>query len=500
MPFIQNSSNFSESDFTNYINNRLSYLNSIKNQLNNLIIDIEDSFNSVINNSKKTSLNDSISNLGYDMDYAKTENLNKNIRDIKLKIVNSTSINTTGKPINSYYSQELFDLKNVKNKNNKIDTLMNYMSLNNKTQQSMGKSIGLLNLYETDFIKGRFIEDIFEEINSLIDVQTNSNVYTSNDFLNQVDSWNEELSYLQEDFLLNDNGKFVKEDRLSMYLDNEIKNVSNGEQLNNIVPDNYSDVMSGVLNSINTSSTDSVLNNLMGELPSDFLDWDPKKLTTEYGGTMSQITDRLDFLGSSGNLPDNILNQYTELPSNITDILNVSNGSLPFDIQDGLGSLMGELGNLSPGDLSSLLNQINISSALGNLPDLDSLTDMINMGDLSSLGNFSGDFSSIFEGLSSLDIGSLPGNLSDIMSSLPDNFGNIMNGLGGIPDLGSLGGIADGLTSQLGGITSAITGGLGNLSSLATGALSSLGGLIGGMFGSGGSKGSPGPTIPRELW
>lgn len=498
---------FDNIDLTSTIEKNLAYLKSMTKHANSYIVDLEDKCAGIIESYRNVGTDEKINSLEDDFNNG-NENINSNIEDMKLKVLSSSSVVGASDTINTYYSNQLNSLRYLKNESDKTNTI-DLLSLDNSTQNKASKFAMALNSYENDIINGLNISSSFKEVEKLIASQMNLNSLSmSSEMLDNIDMWNDELEHYKEFFMLTDNGSFDTKHVMDTLNNIKIEDYANGEMLNNIVPANYSSVMTDMLssleNSLKNGATDisNSVTNILNQLPENFSEMNPLKLTTEYSAVVNDLMSELKSLESIGNLPTDIMNSLGELPNNITDMVDTIAGNLSLNVQDGLHSLVKELNVLDTNQLNSLVNMTNISDSLKALPSLDNLTSMIEMGDLSSLGNFSGELSNIANQLT--NVANLPGNLGNVINSLPDNFSNILNGIGGVPGISTITDLTSNITGQISNIAGNVTGMVNNISSLASNALSSLGSLaslgsFGSLFGSG-NTGSPGPVVPQLLY
>lgn len=93
--------------------------------------------------------------------------------------------------------------------------------------------------------------------------------------------------------------------------------------------------------------------------------------------------------------------------------------------------------NLGKDELNNILNNTSINDALNKIGDLDSVKNALLSGNIEQLGNIGEELSSICSDLMNYS-GNLPGELANVINGLPDNFSNIVSGLGGIPDMISI--------------------------------------------------------------
>lgn len=505
MVIISDNINFNTIDLTADIEDNLSYLKSMNKHASSYIIDLEDQCASIIESYRNIGTQEKIDTLEDDITYSSNENINQNIENIKLKVLASASVVGASDAINRYYSNQLNSLRYIKTTSDKTSAA-ELLSLENNTQYLASKLAISLDAYENDIINGMNISAAFKETEKLISSQMNLNSMSmSSEMLENIDYWNEELEFYRESFLLNDLGNFDSKYALDKIYDEQIEKYSDGNMLNDIVPSNYSSTMSSIFNEIDTGSNiDSSLKSIVSQLPPNYASMNPLALTTEYSAVMNDLMSQMYKLQSMGQLSTNLINQISNLPNNMSDVLSVVSGNLPLSVQSNLYSLVRELNILSPSELNSLINISNISSSLNSLPNLDSLMNMISSGNLASLGNYTRQLSNITSQLSSLTNMQLPGNLNSILNGMPTNFSGILNGMGGIPGLSTIKNLTSNITGSITNITSSVTGIINNVSNLASNALSSLGSLASlGSFGSifgGGDTGSPGPVVPPLLY
>lgn len=487
MVMLSDNINFDSIDLTSEIEENLAYLKAMNKNASPYIIDLEDQCAAIIESYRSVGTEEKIESLEDDVEYSAEENINQNIEGIKLKVLSSSSVVGASDAINRYYSNQLNSLRYIKSSSDKTQA-SDLLALENKTQSLASKLAISLDTYETVVIKGMNISSAFKETEKLIISQMNLNSNSmSSDMLENIDNWNEELEFYREGFLLNDLGNFDSKYALDKIYDEQMEKYTDGSMLNDVVPDNYADTLSSILDDLDYAGSsesgglldgfnvDSLLD-IFNQLPVDFKSFNPLALTTEYSGVINDLMGQMYKLNDLGQLPSTLMNKLSDLPTNMTDILGVVSGNLPSAVQDNLYSLVKELNVLNPSELSSLINMSNISDSLKSLPDLNNLMDMIGSGNLASLGNYAGQLSNITSQLGNLSLSNipLPGNLNSILDNIPTNFSGIMNGIGGVPGISTITNLTSNITGSISNLTSSVTGIMNNVSSLASNALSSL--------------------------